>query len=155
MGHIIRPGRVAIEQACDSSLVEVKEPCTQTELRSFIGLVSVYRRFISKFSDIAARLNALLREENPTKLGKCKPEQLEASNSLKEAVTSVRVLLFPKLGLTSPSIRTRATTKLVVLFLKPLSRGYKIQSAIGHAHSLSTSGTTPYRRMSALPSSGR
>lgn len=48
-------------------LVAAKQLRTQTELRSFLGLVNVYRRFVQNFSDVAAALNALLRKVQPSK----------------------------------------------------------------------------------------
>ena len=38
-------------------------PTSVTEVRSFLGLVGYYRRFIKRFSDKAAPLNALLNKE--------------------------------------------------------------------------------------------
>ena len=37
------------------------------EVRSFLGLVEYYRRFVKKFSDKAAPLNTLLRKEQVRK----------------------------------------------------------------------------------------
>ncbi|CAN8069905.1 unnamed protein product [Agarophyton chilense] len=75
LGHVIRPGRVAIEETRVKSLKEAKEPRTQTELRSFLGLANVYRRFIPHFADMAAPLNAILRKGQPTKLNPLTPVQ--------------------------------------------------------------------------------
>ena len=50
LGHIIRPGKLEVDQANTKSLREAKPPTTRTQLRSFLVLVNVYCRFIDKFS---------------------------------------------------------------------------------------------------------
>ena len=42
-------------------------PINVSEIRSFLGLVGYYRRFIKRFSDKAAPLNALLRKDQAWK----------------------------------------------------------------------------------------
>ena len=42
---------------------KITPPTSVTEARSFLGLVGYYRRFIKRFSDKAAPLNALLHKE--------------------------------------------------------------------------------------------
>ncbi|CAN8065809.1 unnamed protein product [Agarophyton chilense] len=96
LGHVIRPGRVTIEETRVKSLKEAKEPRTQTELRSFLGLANVYRRFIPHFADKAAPLNALLRKGQPPKLDPFTPVQTESFNSLKDSVVSAPILSLPK-----------------------------------------------------------
>ncbi|CAN8070297.1 unnamed protein product [Agarophyton chilense] len=99
LGHVIRPGRLMIEQVHIKSLCEAKEPRTQTELRSFLGLVNVYRRFIPSLSDIAAPLNALLRKGQPLKLAPFTTDQSDSFRSLIKAVKTAPILSLPKPGL--------------------------------------------------------
>ncbi|CAN8076686.1 unnamed protein product [Agarophyton chilense] len=98
LGHVIRLGLVTIEETCVKSLKEAKEPRTQTELRSFLGLANVYRRFIPHFADKAASLNALLRKGQPPKLDPLTPVQTESFNSHKDSVVSAPILSLPKPG---------------------------------------------------------
>ena len=43
------------------SVTEWPQPTTVTEVRSFLGFVSYYRRYIPKFSKVAKPLNKLLQ----------------------------------------------------------------------------------------------
>jgi hypothetical protein len=44
LGHVIRPGKLAVAEKNTAALRNVPVPKTQTELRSFLGLFNVYRR---------------------------------------------------------------------------------------------------------------
>ena len=50
LGHIIRPGRLEVDNANTRSLRDAKPPTSKTEIRSFLGLCNVYRRFIPNFA---------------------------------------------------------------------------------------------------------
>ena len=56
----IRPSPRLLE-----AIAQIKAPSTVTEVRSFLGLVGYYRRFVKKFSDKAAPLNQLLHKDHP------------------------------------------------------------------------------------------
>lgn len=83
LGHIIRTGRLTIEQARVKSLAKANAPPTQAKLYSFSGLVNIYRRFVPTFSDISASLNALLHKRQPSKLDHVTSEQKDAFNFLR------------------------------------------------------------------------
>ena len=74
-------------------------PTTTTELRSFLGFASYYRRFISGFARIAGPLHDLVSEGAKHSKKKAAdvsrlwgPKHQEAFNSLKEAMTTAPVL---------------------------------------------------------------
>jgi Reverse transcriptase (RNA-dependent DNA polymerase) len=46
LGHFIRPGRLGVAEKNTAALRDASFPRTQTELRSFLGLCKVYRRFV-------------------------------------------------------------------------------------------------------------
>lgn len=77
-------------------------PSTGSEVRSFLGLISYYRRFIPGFATITAPLYALIGDQKG-KAGKS-PEQTftwsceadESFNQLKQLLSSVPVLVYPK-----------------------------------------------------------
>jgi hypothetical protein len=64
-GHVIRPGRLGVAEKNTVALNTAPLPRTQTELRYFLGLFNVYRRFVPRFSPIAAPLNTLLCKGMP------------------------------------------------------------------------------------------
>jgi Reverse transcriptase (RNA-dependent DNA polymerase) len=65
LGHVIRPGRLRVAEKNTTGLKTAPLPRTQTELRSFLGLFNVYRRFFPRFSAISAPLNVLLCKGMP------------------------------------------------------------------------------------------
>jgi Reverse transcriptase (RNA-dependent DNA polymerase) len=69
LGHVIRPGKLAMAEKNTRALREAKPPTTQTELRLFLGLCNVYRRFVVGLAKIASPLNALLRKGECPRLG--------------------------------------------------------------------------------------
>ena len=98
LGHIITPGRLEVDQANTKSLREAKPPTNKSELRSFLGLTNVYRRFIRDYNAIAHALNQLLCKNQPENFT-LDAEQLSSFASLIDAVLSPQVLALPKQGL--------------------------------------------------------
>jgi Reverse transcriptase (RNA-dependent DNA polymerase) len=49
MGHVIRPGLLGVAEKTTDALQTAAPPRTQTELRSFLVMCNVYRRFLPKF----------------------------------------------------------------------------------------------------------
>lgn len=92
LGHIvsgssIRPDPVKVEGVGNWPV-----PTTLKQLRSFLGFVNYYRRFIFNFSHIARPLHDLLRKDVTWKWEK---EQQEAYEVLKAAMLSAPVLAHP------------------------------------------------------------
>ena len=61
LGHVILPGKLQIDQSKTVSVRNAIFPRTRTELRSFLGLCNVYRRFIPQFANIASKKKKMLR----------------------------------------------------------------------------------------------
>lgn len=72
-----------------------KTPKTVTELKSFLGAVGYFRRFIKSFADIARPLHELTRDES---LGQWRKEHQQAFEMLIEKLCSAPVLAPPRLG---------------------------------------------------------
>ena len=49
-------------------IVEARRPETKKQIRSFLGMVGFYRRFIPQFAEIALPLTNLTKKGNPNKL---------------------------------------------------------------------------------------
>ncbi|WMV37489.1 hypothetical protein MTR67_030874 [Solanum verrucosum] len=70
-------------------------PSSVTEIRSFLGLVSYYRRFVKKFASITTHLTRLTKKEVPFKwTDKCK----ESFQKLKTLLTTTPILALPVEG---------------------------------------------------------
>jgi hypothetical protein len=62
LGHIISNGGISVDPAKVREIVGWKIPSSVTEIRSFLGLVGYYRRFIEGFSKIAKLMTSLLEK---------------------------------------------------------------------------------------------
>ena len=96
LGHVIRPGKLAVAVKNTDSLRSALPPTTQTELRSFLGLCNVYRRFVPGFAKIAEPLNHLLKKGEGPKLGPLTKEQLLAFEALREKLLQPPILALPR-----------------------------------------------------------
>ena len=81
-------------------MTEWPRPTTVTEVRSFLGFVSYYRRFIPNFSKVAKPLNILLLNLEGTSHQKKKfkvhwgPEQQEAFETSQRLCTEAPILAY-------------------------------------------------------------
>jgi RNase H-like domain found in reverse transcriptase/Reverse transcriptase (RNA-dependent DNA polymerase)/Integrase zinc binding domain/Integrase core domain/Chromo (CHRromatin Organisation MOdifier) domain len=96
LGHVIRPGRLGVAEKNTESLRDAAPPRTQTEMRSFLGLCNVYRRFVPKFSAIAAPLNAYLTKGKPALLGELATDALTAFDTLRQKLLRPPILALPR-----------------------------------------------------------
>ncbi|KIH60390.1 integrase core domain protein [Ancylostoma duodenale] len=89
-------------------------PKNPTDVKSFLGMCSFFRRFINNFANIAAPLTALTKKDTPFLWA---PECEEAAQKLKRALTSAPILAAPRLG--KPfTIETDSSSKGVAGVLK-------------------------------------
>jgi hypothetical protein len=63
LGHVISETGIAADPEKVSVVVSWPQPRNLTELRSFLGLASYYRRFVSGFANIARPLHQLISKE--------------------------------------------------------------------------------------------
>jgi hypothetical protein len=62
LGHIISNGGISVDPTKVREIVSWSIPSTVTEIRSFLGLVDYYQRFIKGFSKIAKPMTSLLEK---------------------------------------------------------------------------------------------
>ena len=100
LGHVAGHNRVSTDPKKIEAVTEWPRPITVTEVRSFLGLVSYYRRFIPNFSKLATALNKLLQNLEGTSNQKKKfkvhwgPEQQEAFETLQMICTEAPALAY-------------------------------------------------------------
>ena len=63
LGHMVSVDGVSPQKAKVEAILKIPPPTDMTSLRSFLGLVNYYRRFIPNFSTIAKPLNTLLQKD--------------------------------------------------------------------------------------------
>ena len=61
MGHVVGQEGVSSDPDKIKAVTELPRPTTVTEVRSFLGFLSYYMRFIPNFSKVAKPLNTLLQ----------------------------------------------------------------------------------------------
>jgi len=92
LGHIISAAGIEVQPEKTEIVNNWPVPANLTELRSFLGLASYYRRFICGFSIIAAPLYLLMRKGHHFHWD---IEQQEAFDELKTRLTTAPVLASP------------------------------------------------------------
>jgi RNase H-like domain found in reverse transcriptase len=97
LGHVFRPGQLSVAEKNTAALKDMMHPTTQTELRSFLGLFNVYRRFVKGFAKIAAPLNILLRKGETPQLSPLSPEQVFAFDTLRASLVHPPILALPRI----------------------------------------------------------
>ena len=66
LGHVVGHKGVSTDPKKIEAVTEWPRPTTVTEVRSFLGIVSYYRRFVPNFSKVAKPLNNLLQNFEET-----------------------------------------------------------------------------------------
>lgn len=97
LGHIAGEEKLLPVPEKVAAIQEFSPPTTKEQVRSFLGLVGFYRRFIPNFSAIAAPLTDLTRKGQPNKCiwGQ---QQENAFTSLKYALMVTPVLKLPDIS---------------------------------------------------------
>nr|GEV88306.1 reverse transcriptase domain-containing protein [Tanacetum cinerariifolium] len=92
LGHKISKSGIEVDRAKVDVIAKLSHPTTITGVRSFLGHVGFYRRFIQDFSKIARQMTHLLEKETPFVFTK---ECIEAFNTLKKKLTEASILVVP------------------------------------------------------------
>lgn len=95
LGHTVRRGLLVAANKNAAAIQRLSIPTTQTELRSFLGMCNVYRRFIPNFAEVASPLNSLLRKRTPV-LPEFSGSKKESFDKLKRALANPPVLALPQ-----------------------------------------------------------
>ena len=90
LGFTLGGGTINTQQAKVAAFVQFLKPRTKTELRSFLGLVGFYRKFVPGFATIAAPLHSLTGHSVPKELA-WNQQADEAFLTLKKMIIPVKV----------------------------------------------------------------
>ena len=96
LGYQVGGGRVAPLSAKIEAVAKIPLPSTKKQLRSFLGVLSFYRRFIPYFADTAAPLTDLLKGKRPADI------TLTWSNAASQAFEQLKAALICRPLLKAP-----------------------------------------------------
>ena len=71
LGYVVGCGTIELQSNKVEAIKNMALPKTKKELRSFLGFVSFYRKFIPNMSDMSAVLSNMLKKNSPDKLSWC------------------------------------------------------------------------------------
>ncbi|XGW20173.1 hypothetical protein V3C99_003753, partial [Haemonchus contortus] len=92
LGHVLDKDGLHADPKKISAIREYPTPQTRSELKTFLGMCSYYRKFILRFSKIAAPLHEMTSQGTKFEWTKSRTDAFE---TLKEALTSTPVLAQP------------------------------------------------------------
>ena len=92
LGHIVSAEGVSVDPQKVEAILNWKPPTSVTEIRSFLGLIGYYRKFVEGFSKIARPLTRLTRKEEPFLWSEACQQSFD---ELKRRLTSALVLTLP------------------------------------------------------------
>ena len=94
LGHLVGKGQVAVPEDRATAMKDFVRPVTKKQLRSFLGMMSYYRRFILNFAKYSSVLSPSTSKSAPSVVD-WSSSMLDAFNFLKGALVSVSVLTIP------------------------------------------------------------
>jgi len=123
LGHVIRPGRISVNEKNLKAIRKAIYPKTQTQLRSLLGMCNKYRRFTAGFAKVAKPLNKLVSSSLPKKL--CPPtvEEQAAFDRLREQ-------------LCHPPISARTNNRLNRWRIRLAEFDYNVEYKPGRQHAI-------------------
>jgi len=95
LGHVIRPGRVHVLDKNLRAPEGLRYPETQTQMKSFLGMCGVYRRFVADFAKIAKPLTALTSIKLPERSPPPREEESKAFEELRGRLFAGPILALP------------------------------------------------------------
>jgi hypothetical protein len=96
LGRVICPGKLAVAQKNIDTLAQAHYPSTRTELRSFLGMCNVYRRFLPVFARISSPLTDMLKKGEPDTFVELTNARQEAFSTLKQKLVKPPKLTLPR-----------------------------------------------------------
>lgn len=94
LGYVIGGGKIKPQVGKVSAIMDTPRPTTKKQVRSFLGVVGWYRRFVPNFANRAAPLIELTRKSNPNRV-QWSDECDNAFNDLRSCLCSDPILQNP------------------------------------------------------------
>ena len=94
LGHVIGNGKLLPQPEKIVKILNASRPCTKKQVRSFMGLINYYRKFVPNFAAIAAPLTDLTKKGNPTRVHWDQAQE-NAFETLKSRLESAPILHLP------------------------------------------------------------
>ena len=100
LGHVVGSGVLLPDESKTEKILQVSTPTTKKQVRSLLGLLSFYRRYIPAFASVAAPLTDLTKEGGRS----CRPihwtpDCASALQEIQDILSRKPVLLLPRLDL--------------------------------------------------------
>jgi len=95
LGHVIRLGRISVNEKNLKAIRKAINLKTRTRLRSILGMCNVYRRFTVEFAEVAKSLNRLVISPLPKRICPPTTEELAALDLLREQLCIPLILALP------------------------------------------------------------
>jgi hypothetical protein len=92
LGHFISSQGISVDKRKIDAVYNWPTPYNVSELRSFLGLASYYRKFVKGFSALVTPLTTFLHKEQTFRWDN---EQKQAFDNIKHCLTTAPVLLIP------------------------------------------------------------
>ena len=128
LGHIVSCDGLQVDPEKINKLVEMRLPRNTTEIRSFLGLASYYRRFVEHFAKIADPIIKMTRKDANV----CWDTAAQISfNTLKQALTTAPVLAYPNSK--KPFILTTDASSLALGAILTQEDENKLEHVIAYA----------------------
>jgi hypothetical protein len=93
-GHVIIGGGIAVDPGKVRDVLNWEPPTTMSEIRSFLGLMGYYRRFIEGFSKIVKPLTSLLEKDKKFIWSEA---CLNSFDELRKRLTTIPVFVMPEI----------------------------------------------------------
>nr|GEY94669.1 reverse transcriptase domain-containing protein [Tanacetum cinerariifolium] len=110
LGHKISKNELEVDRAKFDVIANLPHPTTVKGVRSFLGHVGFYRRFIQDFSKTARPMTQLLEKETPFVFSK---DCIDAFETLKKKLTEASIFVVPDWNLPFELIKQAAKPRLL------------------------------------------
>jgi len=96
LGHIVGRGELKVQDKNIRRLKYASPPRCKKDLRSFLGMCNIYRRFVRDYAEVARPLAAMTSSKRPDRWGTLSDEALGAFEELKRRLTEAPIVALPR-----------------------------------------------------------